>query len=268
MSFCYSAITSRKNEKIIGASKLCDKKFRDREGIFFAEGAKLLDEIIKEGIEIESIFFTQKALDIYENLLLLAKSKQYYLVTDEVYEKLTSESAPQGIFVCAKKRPPLSLSDATLSQGAFIILEDIQNPQNLGAILRCAYSLGAKKIILTRACADVYSPKTLRSAMGSAFKCDVYFTDDICETLEKIKEHGKNVYCTHLHSQSLTLGSFSFKEDDSVVIGNEGRGVSADVVEKCTNSVIIPMYQGAESLNAATASSIIIWEMNKSKLLS
>lgn len=268
MSFSYSAITSRKNEKIIGASKLCDKKFRDREGLFCAEGAKLLDEIIKSEMEIECIFFTQKALDVYEKLLQEAKSKQYYLVTDEVYEKFSSESAPQGIFVCAKKKPHPTLSDEIYSKGSFIILEDIQNPQNLGAILRCAYSLGGKKIILTRSCADVFSPKTLRSAMGSAFKCDIYFTDDICQSIERLRQLGKNVYCTHLHSQSLTIGSFSFKEDDSVVIGNEGRGVSNGVVEKCTSSVIIPMYRGAESLNAATASSIIIWEMNKSKLLS
>ena len=262
MAFSYSEITSRKNEKIIWASKLCDKKKRDAEGIFVTDGIKLLEEAILSGLVIEKVFFTSKALTQYQETLEKADAKEYILVSDEVFEKLTEESSPQGVFSVIRKHDRFSFSDESIKNGGFIILDDIQNPLNLGAIFRCAYSLGSTKIILSRGCADVYNPKTLRCAMGSIFKCEFEVCDDICAFIEKLKENG-NVYCTHLHSNSHVLGTFSFKKGDSIVMGNEGHGISESVLGACTGSVIIPMNEGAESLNAAAASAIIIWEMNK-----
>jgi len=267
LSLIYSEITSRKNDKIIWASKLTDKKNRDKEGVFFTEGAKLLEEALLAKLKINKLFFTQKALEQYESLLSDATAEENYLVTDEVYEKLTDETAPQGIFACIKKPVLEFFSESNLKDGGFIILEDIQNPLNLGAILRCAYSLGGTKLILSKSCADIYGPKTLRSSMGSAFKARFYICDSIVDFIEAQKKFGNNVYCTHLHSDSLLLGTFEFKPGDSIVIGNEGHGVSGDVAGVCTHSVIIPMTKDAESLNAATASSVLIWEMNKSKLI-
>lgn len=267
MSLIFSEITSRKNDKIIWASKLADKKNRDREGVFFTEGAKLLKEALLSKLKIDKLFFTKKALEQYESLLADALAEESYLVTDEVYERLTDETAPQGIFACVRKPATDTFSDGELKNGGFIILEDIQNPLNLGAILRCSYSLGGTKLVLTRSCADIYGPKTLRSAMGCAFKACFYICDSIVDFIEEQKTLGNNVYCTHLHSDSLLLGTFDFNPGDSIVIGNEGHGVSDDVLRVCTHSVIIPMTKDAESLNAATASSILIWEMNKSKLI-
>lgn len=267
MAVSFSEITSRKNEKIIWASKLSDKKTRDKEGVFFTEGIKLLDEAAESGFEIDKLFFTQKALSLYEDSLSKTGCKDCFLVSDEVYEKLSDESSPQGVFAVIKKKKFSPLSKESLKDGGFVILEDIQNPQNLGAIFRCVFSLGSSKIIMTKNCADIYNPKTLRSAMGSVFKAESYVADDIGGLIESLKHVGNRVFCTHLHSQSLVLGTFDFKKSDSIVIGNEGHGVSDDTVKKCTSSVIIPMVENAESLNAATASSIIIWEMNKSKLL-
>ena len=268
MSFSYSEITSRKNEKIIWASKLADKKNRDRENVFFTEGIKLLEEVMLSGLSVSKLFFTEKALGLYRAALEEARCSECYLVTDEVFEKLSSEKAPQGVFAVIQKPSPVTPDESTLKQGGFIILEDIQNPQNLGAIFRCAYSLGGAKIILAGDCADVYGPKALRSGMGSIFKTDFYTCSDLHGFISDQKSMGNRVYCTHLHSDSLTLGSFAFEKSDSIVIGNEGHGVSDATADVCTGSVIIPMTEGAESLNAATASSIIIWEMNKSKLIS
>lgn len=266
MSFSYIEITSRKNEKIIWASKLSDKKNRDKENVFFTEGIKLLKEAIISHLCIEKVFFTSKALDLYKETLESAGSKEYILVSDEVFEKLTDESSPQGVFAVIRKPQTSTFDDTSIRDGGFIILEDIQNPLNLGAIFRCAYSLGGTKLILSKSCADVYGSKALRSGMGSIFKTEFYISDDICAFIKNLKELGNRVFCTHLHSDSLKLGSFTFKESDSIVIGNEGHGVSEQVVSVCDGSVIIPMTEGAESLNAASASSIIIWEMNKSKL--
>lgn len=267
MAFSFCEITSRKNEKIVSASKLADKKTRDKEGLFFTEGIKLFLEAVEAGFEIERLFFTAKAFELYCDDLSKAGCDECYLVSDEVYEKLSEESSPQGVFAVIKKKAVSALLEQSIKDGGFIILEDIQNPQNLGAIIRCAFSLGGTKIVMTKGCADLYNPKTLRSAMGSVFKASIHICDDIGWFIEKLSAIGNRVLCTHLHADALPLGSFEFKESDSVVIGNEGHGVCDDTVKKCTSSVIIPMVENAESLNAATASSIIIWEMNKSKLL-
>ena len=267
MSFSYGEITSRKNEKIIWASKLCDKKNRDRENVFSVEGIKLLKEALSCSLTVCKLFFTKKALSLYEDTLALCGCEESYLVSDEVYEKLSEESAPQGVFAVIRKPEPAKLFDKEIKEGSFIILDDIQNPQNLGAIFRCAYSLGADKIVMSKKCADVYSSKSLRSGMGSIFKSRFYCLDNLSDFIKSLKECGNKVYCTHLHSRSLTLGSFDFSPSDSIVIGNEGHGVSQEIVDICSDSVIIPMVKDAESLNAATACSVIIWEMNKRKLI-
>ena len=266
MSFSYSEITSRKNEKIIYTSKLSEKKNRDRENLFFTEGIKLLEEALVSGLVVKRLFFTQKALSLYAEMLEKSGCEECYLVTDEVFEKLTSEKAPQGVIAVIEKPQARHLSEDDKKEGGFIILEDIQNPQNLGAIFRCAYSLGGSKIILAGDCADVFGPKTLRSGMGSIFKSAFFTVKDLHEFIENQKNLGNRVYCTHLHTDSLMLGSFGFEKSDSIIIGNEGHGVSDKTAQICTGSVIIPMTEGAESLNAATASSVIIWEMNKAKL--
>lgn len=266
MSLNFSEIMSRKNEKIIWASKLADKKNRDREGLFFVEGFKLLEEALLSGLTVEKVFFTSKALERYSALIEKSCCSECYLVSDEVYQKLSDEASPQGIFSVIKKPSLKEFTDKELNDGGFIILEDIQNPQNLGAVFRCAYSLGGKKIIMSDKCADIYNPKTLRSGMGSIFKSEFSVIENICEFIERQRLMGNRVFCTHLHSDSRALGSFEFIPSDSIVIGNEGHGVSDTVVSSCFGSVIIPMAEGAESLNAATASSIIIWEMNKSRL--
>lgn len=262
MAFSYNEITSRKNEKIIWASKLSDKRKRDAEGVFATDGVKLLEEAVLSGLLVEKIFFTSKALSQYREVLEKASAKEYFLVSDEVFEKLTDELSPQGIFSVIRKPDIFSFSENSINDGGFIILDDIQNPLNLGAIFRCAYSLGSTKIILSKGCADVYNPKTLRCAMGSIFKCNFEVCEDICAFIEKLKQNGR-VFCTHLHSDSHVLGSFAFRKGDSIVMGNEGHGISEKVLSACTGSVIIPMNEGAESLNAAAASAIIIWEMNK-----
>ena len=267
MNNSYNQISSRKNEKIIWASKLSDKKFRDRENVFFTEGIKLLEEALMSGFEIQSLFFTEKALTLYEKTINNSSCHDLNLITCEVYEKLSQESAPQGIFAIIKKKDEHTFSNSDLCDGGFIILEDIQNPMNLGAIFRCAYSLGGKKLVLSKGCADVYGPKALRSGMGSVFKADFCYCDDISEFIENQKSFSNRVFCTHLHSDSLLLGSFKFEKSDSIVIGNEGHGVCDKTLQCCNGSVIIPMVEDAESLNAASASSIIIWEMNKSLLL-
>ena len=263
----YGYISSRKNDKILYALKLSSKKFRDKEGLFYIEGAKLFEEAVLENLNVVRIFFTQSALNKYKTLISKADKAELIMVTEEVFEKLTEETAPQGIFAIIKKPAPCSFSQKDLRNGGFLILEDLQNPLNIGAIFRCAYSLGTDKIVLTGGCADVYNPKVLRSAMGSIFKCRFVYCNDLHSFIKEQISHGNRVIATALNEKSNVLGSFNFKKSDSIVIGNEGNGVKNETCDICDCSLIIPMMDGAESLNAATACSVVLWEMNKDKLI-
>ena len=263
----YTTVTSRKNDSIIWASKLSDKKYRDRENIFFVEGRKLVEEAIEADLKIKKLYFTAKALESYYDLLEKCGANEYFLVSDEVYEKLTDESSPQGIFACIEKFEIPMAEESDLKDGGFIILEDIQNPLNLGAIIRCSYSLGGVSIILTKGCCDIFNPKALRGAMGSIFKTSFLVTDNLPTLIEGMKKSGNRVICTSLHTDSHILGKFEFKDSDSIVIGSEGKGISEETLMACGESIIIPMVENAESLNAATALSVLVWEMKKNSLL-
>ena len=260
----YTSITSRKNDTVIEACELCkNKKARDAKGVFVIEGVKLFEEATLSGMEIQSVFVTEKAVNTYSDLLAKAQDAKFYLVTDEVYSKLSDESAPQGIFAVVKKPQAKCFTDDAINEGGFVILEDVQNPLNIGAILRCCYSLGFEKIVFSGGCADIYSPKCARAAMGSLFKIKTYFSDNLPETASKIVSAGNRIFCTALSERSTKLGEVDFLPSDSFVIGNEGHGATDELMKACTHSLFIPMNQGAESLNAATAAAIVMWEMRK-----
>ena len=265
----YIEITSRKNSAVIEACELTkSKKARDISETFPIEGIKLFEEALQSGLEIKALFVTKKALDAYRISVEKASVSDIYIVTDEVYEKLTEESAPQGIFAIAKKPDINKLDGNTFEEGAFVLLEDIQNPLNIGAILRCCYSMGFEKVIFSQGCADIYNPKCARAAMGSLFKIKAYFADDLCVCAKNITSHGNRIFCTGLGDKSRRLGCFEFENKDSFVIGNEGHGASDKLMSVCTDSLFIPMNEGAESLNAATAAAIVMWEMKKNTLCS
>ncbi len=260
----YTEITSRKNQTIIQACKLySDKKARDENNMFVFEGIKLLEEAILSGLDVCKLFFTKDALTKYTRIIEETECCEKYLVTDDVYAKLSGESSPQGIFVCVRKPDFYELTNEQINEGAFVFLEDIQNPQNIGAILRCCYSMGFEKIVFSDKCADIYSPKCARAAMGSLFKIKPFLSDDLsCKARELVKA-GKRVFCTQLSGESKMLGKIDFLPDDSFVVGNEGHGASEKLQKECTAGLYIPMNAGAESLNAATAAAIVMWEMKK-----
>jgi len=260
----YTELTSRKNKTVTETAELSkNKKARDASGLFPVEGIKLFDEAVLSGMEIKSVFFTEKALSLYGDKLEKLKAATLYLVTDEVYGKLSDESAPQGVLALVKKPALEALTEKTLTEGSFVLLEDIQNPLNIGAILRCCYSMGFEKVVFSRGCADIYNPKCARSTMGSLFKIKAFFSDDLAETAKALTEKGNRVFCTSLGKRSVKLGSFEFEAADSFVIGNEGHGASDALMSACSHSLFIPMNDGAESLNAATAAAIVMWEMKK-----
>lgn len=260
----YTVITSRKNEAVNRARLLSvDKKARESEGLFAVEGCKLLREVLQSGLAVSSVFFTDKALSAYAPLLESIPHAALYRVTDEVFDRLTTESAPQGLYACVQKPHVPSLSDTVLSDGGFLFLDDVQNPANLGAIVRSAFAFGFDKIVYSASSADPYAPKTLRAAMGSLFRVQLYRSESLAEDVRALCVHGHRVFCTLLSDKSMRLGSTVFVPTDSFVIGNEGHGASPAVAAACSHSLYIPMSVGAESLNAAAAATVVLWEANR-----
>lgn len=260
----YTEITSRKNKIVLQAASLCsDKKARDERNLFVLEGIKLLQEAILSKLMIKELFFTHSAFEKYRKTIEGVSCSEKYLVTDEVYDKLSGESAPQGVFACCEKPASFTFTENEAADGSFVFLEDIQNPLNIGAVLRCCYSMGFEKVVFSPKCADIYSPKCARAAMGSLFKIKPFFASDMTSAVKLTVSSGKRVFCTMLCQDSKKLGQIKFVANDSFVIGNEGHGVSAELEKECTCGLYIPMNDGAESLNAATAAAIVMWEMKK-----
>ncbi len=261
----YEEISSRKNPGILLAASLADKKNRDEYSLYSFEGEKLTSEALAKGVEIKKVFFTEKEQKRAPELLekLSESGSEMFRVTPEVYEKLTSEKAPQEIF-CVARKPEKSLLDSdALGDGCgFVVLESVRDPSNVGAILRTSTALGCDKILLTEDCADVYSYKAIRAAMGAVFRARLYFTSDMADSIEKLKAFGR-VYAAALCDGAENIDNIRFVKSDSIIIGNEGHGVSRDVLDHCTGAAIIPMMCDSESLNASVAAALFIWEKQR-----
>lgn len=255
-------ITSRKNAAVLAAAALAEKKQRDKTGLFAFEGIKLFEDALRAGLEIEKVFATERAYERYGEKL--ASAAGLTLVTDEVYAKLSFENAPQGVFTVAKKR-----AEARREYGkrAFaLFLDTLGDPGNLGTVIRSAEAFGADTVFVGEGSADIYNPKTVRAAMGSLFRVDVRACTDIAGDIEKMREDGFCVYAAMLDKTSINVCDLALETGKiGFVIGNEGHGVRESVRAACTGSVIVPMCEGPESLNAAICSSLLSWEVYRAR---
>lgn len=264
----FEFITSRKNARIISVCALADKKARDKEGLFCAEGIKLLRELLDENIKIDDLYFTEHASRKYETEISRAcrDGAKTFCVTDEVYLKMSSEKNPEGILAVAKKFKTFETVCRMPRENGFLLLDAVQNPSNVGTVIRTACALGVRNVVLGAGCADVFGSKTIRAAMGALFKVNICIAKDICEQIKLLKEDGVRVFGTALCPDSKPINEISFLPTDAIVLGNEGGGISEDVLSLCDTKVIIPMHLGAESLNAASAATIFIWEKQKAQV--
>ncbi len=255
-------ITSKSNPAVIAAAKLSDKKYREKEGVFFFEGIKLFREARAAGVSLRRVFVTDEAYERYTADLAELPAGVLTLVSEEVYEKLSAETAPQGVFTVAEYFAPTKKDDADF----VLFLDGVADPGNLGAVIRSADAFGVDAIYLGKGSADLYNPKTVRACMGSLFRVPVYREDDLAGAVKAFRENGFAVYATALDSRSRDIRDVSLSGKLGFVIGNEGHGISAEVLESATGSVIIPMREGPESLNAAVASGVVLWEAARVRL--
>lgn len=259
--FPVNYISSRTNPLIVRIAKLSDRKYREEEGLFIIEGEKLFDEMMKCNIVPQYAFATAKETHL---LLKLPQSVECYEVSESVYQKISTEKSPQGIF-CVIKYLDNFHKFATIysskNNDTLLCLSSLRDPGNLGTIIRTARAFGIKTVILSDDCADVYSPKTLRASMGAIFAVPTVRTSDLTGTLRALAKNGYRTFATTLNESAVGLNTLAVDEKSVFVIGNEGHGLSDDVINACSAAVYIPMTGGCESLNASIAASVVMWEM-------
>jgi TrmH family RNA methyltransferase len=257
-------ITSRKNPLIVEMAKLKDKKHRRGSGLFFFEGRKLFLEAIANGICPVYLFVRE---DTTLPDVALPSTTRVYSVTTEVYEKLSEEKSPQGIICVAKHLDNLHdryiIYSSVFSGERIFLVSHMQDPGNLGTVLRTANALGCDRIILSEDSADLYHPRTVRASMGALFRQRVAVVSDLPATITALRQGGYQVYAAALKEDAVGLQTLSVTANTAFLIGNEGQGLTDAEIAACDGATIIPMTPGAESLNAAAAAAILLWESAK-----
>ena len=260
-------IESRNNPTIKNITALRDKREREETRLFYFEGVHLLEEYLKAGNTPRMLFVREDALKRYSSLVESADC-EIFEVTDSVYEKLTEEKAPQGIFTVSEYLENVTfvgdgcmdLSQAV--KGNAIMLVDLQDNGNVGTVVRTATALDCPVLLCGR-CADVFSSKTVRATMGAMFTGEIFVCPDTVKTIESLKSQGRRVIAAALNDNAYTLGKFEIEETDIFAVGNEGNGLSSEVIDACSMTAIIPMSGKTESLNAAIASAVLLWEAKR-----
>ncbi len=244
-------ITSRQNPLFQKIRKLnVSNSFRRQQGLFACEGPKLLEEAVKWEADIEFAVKTQ------ETVLPPGLSCRVVETPDDVLNSLADTETPQGVvFACAL--PDTALPDK-LAQGRYLVLDGVQDPGNLGTIWRTADAFGASGLILTGPCADPFGPKAVRSTMGACFRLPVWKgeREAVADLLER---SGIPLYATALREDTGDVRDVDLTQA-AVVIGSEGRGISEELLALCGKTLKIPMVERCESLNAAVAAAIVLWE--------
>jgi len=258
-------ISSKDNETIKKFKKLKDKKYRDQENCYIIEGIKLIKEAINENAKIKLIIVCddckqENNIDAdakYE----IAKYECIY-VTEKIFLSLTNVVNPQGILAVIEKEK--SNNVINYDEDLFLVLDDIQDPGNMGTILRTADSLNLKQIIVSKGSSDIYNPKVVRSTMGAIFRVNIIESDNLVKTLKDMKKHKIKIVTTSLQTDK-KIYDVNY-EKSAIVIGNEANGVSNEVLELADEKVKIPMPGKTESLNASVATAIILYEAMRKNL--
>lgn len=246
-------ITSRKNPYIIHLRALCaDGGYRREKREYACDGMKLLCEAVEKGAEIRSVLWNEKA-----QAAGLGESVRQYEAPEGLYDYVSPmKNSPGPLFTLTMPEP-----DAGARITNAIALENVQDPGNIGTVIRTAAALGIDAVILLGACADVFSPKAARATMGAIFRERILYAD--LEKLEALKKkNGLPLYGAALTASARDIREMELK-NAIVAIGSEGRGLSEALLASCDGQLIIPMTAGSESLNAAVAGAIAMWEMTR-----
>lgn len=265
-------ITSRDNSKLKTARKVRDGKL---DNLIFVEGLRLCEELLRSDLRIAEAFYTDEfpSTPRSEELLDILRSKNVDLfeITGNLAGSLSDTKTSQGVFLVAE-RPHFELSDIKTNHFSgnspiFLLLSRINNPSNLGAILRTAEASGVSGVLVTKRSADAFSPKSLRASMGSAFRLPVIENLDLSEAVSWAKMHELSTVCADINANILYT-EYDWTIPTLLVFGSEAHGLTAEEIEVIERSITVPMNAPVESLNLAVSSAVILFEMKRQRGLS
>ena len=247
------SITSLHNQKVVLWRSLGEKKGRDAAGAFLVEGTKMVDEALKSDFPVDAILLRQD----YEPSFSIPGNIPVYYLADHVFQSVCSTKTPQGIAAVLKIH-------TLRSPGCRILaLDGLQDPGNVGTVIRTADAAGFDGILVSPDCADVFSPKVLRASMGSIFHIGLEFPDSMPRRLEEYRDSGFAVISSQLDGDSF-FSREPITQPLILILGNEGNGVSSEVRKIATHRFRLPMRGEAESLNVAVAAGIMMYDLTRS----
>ena len=257
-------ITSASNQRVKNLVSLIQKsKARREQDVFITEGVKMFLEAAPEMIKEVYV-----SASFYEKGPAREKIEQcnYEVLSDELFKKVSDTQTPQGV-LCVMKQFHYKLEDLFQKENPlFLILEDIQDPGNLGTMVRTAEGAGVDGVIMTKATVDIYNPKTIRSTMGSIYRMPFVYTEDLLGTMKQLQDKGVKLYAAHLKGTKY-YHELDFKGGTAFLIGNEGNGLKDETADAADVYMKIPMQGQVESLNAAVASVILMYEAARQRMV-
>lgn len=250
-------ITSATNAHIKNIISLKEKsKVRKSTGLFTVEGIKMFLEVPRD--ELKEIYVSESFEKENKDSL---KGYSYNIVSDNIFKKISDTVTPQGVLAIVKQKKYTVediIEKRNKNGSCIVVLDRLQDPGNLGTIVRTGEGAGISGIIMSSDCADIYNPKVIRSTMGSIFRVPFAISHNLPEDIDKLKQRGITTYAAHLKGDLYHNGVFN--RDVAMLIGNEARGLSQEVSQKADRLVKIPMEGKVESLNAAIATAILMYE--------
>ena len=258
-------ITSKDNELIKHITKLKDKKYRDESNEYVVEGVKLVEEAVKENAKIKQIIVCEDTTRTYEiptHIMLEIAKYECISVSDKIFNIITQVTNPQGIMAIIEKNAQNAKIDYT--QDIIVVLDDVQDPGNLGTILRTVDSIGLNQIIVSKGTADAFNSKVVRSTMGAIFRIKIIEVENLAQAIKEMRKHHFKLMVTSLQTKNSIYDIDFYKK--IIVIGNEANGVSKEIQDMADEKAKIPMLGRTESLNASVAAGVVMYEYVRQKL--
>lgn len=255
-------ITSTGNAQVKRLLQLQKKsKARNEEKVFIVEGLRMFVEVPEE--RVEKVYISESLYNKKKQELKLERFS-YEVLSDSVFEHVSDTKTPQGI-LCIVKQKRYNIKELLeMENPHFMVLDNLQDPGNLGTIVRTAEGAGVNAVFLSKESVDIFNPKTIRSTMGSIYRMPVVYVEDLVTLLDIFKEKGIKSYAAHLEGKN-SYDREDYKGGTAILIGNEGNGLRDEVSNAADIWVQIPMQGQVESLNAAIAASILMFEVYRQR---
>lgn len=258
-------ITSKDNNLIKHTIKLKEKKYRKEYNEYIIEGVKILEEAIEEKAKIKQIIISEDAINselVQKHLKEKLSETDYIQVPSNIFKLISEVEKPQGVLAIIEKEKIEENID--YNQDIILALDDLQDPGNLGTIIRTLDSVGLNQVLISKGTTDPYNPKVIRSTMGAIFRVKIIECENLKETLKKLQENNFKIMVTDLNTDK-SIYDIQLQKN-VIIIGNEANGVSEEIKDIADTKAIIPMFGKTESLNASIATGVILYEYVRQKI--